>query len=146
MPRVTEKQYNLELLKYMMESNQEAVPVTLTFGDLGEFEFQYRPLGWMGKSRCVTGATEYAPEYDKAGNVTGVKSIFHLDVYKAAAVKEMFNIDELDNPVPFTDQTLNSLSEELGSQLDPLIPDPFSSAPKAGAVKKERAPSAETAG
>lgn len=134
---------NLDLLQHLLESGSTVQDLDLNVPGLGDYVFHYQPLGYLAKSRCVSAATEYMPELNNAGAVIGIKSVFRLDIYKKLAIKEMFGDKGLKNPVPITDQLLEKLSEDIGSQFDAVIPDPFGSPSKLAAVKKEPESSSE---
>ena len=88
-----------------------------------EIEFQYRSLGWLAKSECLSLATDYKTtgERDSNGDPQ-VKAVFHIDVWKAEVLKRIL----VDPPIPITDQLLARLPEEVGIQFDSIIPSPMS--------------------
>jgi hypothetical protein len=125
----------MALLQAILESGGDTGVLTLRIAG-EEYDFKYRPLGYLAKSRCVSLATEYVPEVGAGGQME-VRARFRLDVYKRAAIKEMFGPKELGNPVPITDALLDALSVEVGEQFDAVIPDPFGTAAATSVLKKE---------
>lgn len=130
----------IELLQAFLEAGGEDVEKLEVEINGKTVTFQYKPLGWMGKSRCVSAATEYVPHQDAKGTMS-VKVTFHMDVYKKAALREML----VDPPIPMTDAVLEKIPEPVGVQLDAIIPDPFGVVQETTAVKKGSATSPEAA-
>lgn len=118
----------VEILKAMLEAGEEVKELKVKVGD-ETLVFQYRPMGWLAKSRCLSVATEYRAEM--IGKETVVKVTIHQDVYKKAALREML----VEPPIPMTDTVLDSLPSEIGDQFEAIIPNPLTSG-EAAAPKK----------
>lgn len=133
----SKKMEGIALLQAFLESGEDVIPLTVQLGE-NEVVFQYKPLTWTGKSRCVSAATEYLSGTDAKGGQI-VKVVFHMDAYKKACLREMM----VNPPVPMTDAILDKLPESIGAQFDAIIPDPFGVADQVAAVKKGSAASPE---
>lgn len=119
-----------EIIKEMLEDSSSSTPLNIMYKGRS-FDLYYKKLNWLAKSRCVSAATEYGAsgEKDMNGNPI-IKGIFRLDVYKKEVLKEIL----ANPPFPLTDNLLERIPDEIGSQLEGIIPDPFtaSSTPDSG--------------
>jgi hypothetical protein len=93
---------------------------TIIVGDKS-FELDYRTLSWLDKTSCVAIATEYVPVQDDDGKVRDVRTVFHIDIYFEEALRRMV----VKAPWPMSKQVLRNLKEEVGAQLQALIPSPL---------------------
>lgn len=119
----------MELLHAALESGSQTQELDLKIGGQA-FTIRWRPLTWLEKSQVLSAAMEYTTVEGKDGPELVAK--LRHDTFRREALKIMI----VDSPIPLTsDKVLDRLPEELGVQLEEIIPSPFSSE-KGAAVKK----------
>lgn len=129
----------MELLQALLEAGPSTDTLQLKIAGK-TVPVVYKPMGWMAKSRCVSAATQYIPEQGKNGQMS-IRVVFAMDVYQKRALAEMV----VSSPIPLTDVVLEKLPEDIGRQLEVIIPDPFATAQQVEIAKKESATSPEAA-
>jgi len=107
-------------LDEILNSSEPTKTATITVGDKS-FELVYHTLSWLDKTSCVAVATEYVPVQDDDGKVRDVRTVFHIDIYFEEALRRMV----VKAPWPLSKQVLRNLKEEIGAQLQVLIPSPL---------------------
>lgn len=88
------------------------------------FIFHYRKLLHGDLNSLGSEAWLHEQVKDEHGQ-THVESTFRINFYFAACLKKMFMTEDLKHlqPFPLSPQVINSLSPEVGSQFQALIPD-----------------------
>lgn len=128
------------LLQAILEYSSTESVITVWLDEDTEFEIRYKPLTWLGKSRCVAKATEYLTDSNPDTGAATVKATFHLDIYKREALLAMVT----HAPFTFNQSVIERLPEHVGMQLDGIIPDPFSASVEAGPMGKDTGSSSES--
>lgn len=127
-----------ELVQGLAAKAEQTTALTIVW-EGRSFTVRYKRLNWIAKARCVAAATTLAQAPNPITGRDETRLTFRVDLYKRAALKEMI----VEFPIKLTDMVIDILDDEIGSQLDVIIPDPNASLEEADAVKKVSAISSE---
>ncbi len=98
----------------LVSEDTEDFELTLSTGK--KIILKIKELSWTEQSDAF--AKSFGVRADAKGNPVAEfdPSVFRVEILKRKIVK---------SPIPFTEQVIRKLKEDVGSQLNSLVPDPF---------------------
>lgn len=111
----------MQVLQAMMEETAKPEEMILVIKGQ-ELTIRYRKLTWLEKSEVLSLALEYKAVDGADGPELQAK--LRHDVFRREVLKRII----IDAPIPLTsDKVLDNLPDDVGQQLERIIPSPFGS-------------------
>lgn len=132
-PRPKQDPAAMEILHAILSSQNTEKEITIEVEGM-DLVLGYKELSWMGKSRCISKATQIVGMENGQTNAS-----FRIDIYNKECIKEMIT----KSPFPITDQIIEKLPAHAGAQLEKIIPNPWGDEGEQEETKKVQSDSSE---